>query len=67
MGGLDILVVNAGISVGAPIVDVREEDLDRVLAVNFKGTLFAMQEAARRMRHGGRVISPPPRPPWNSW
>jgi 3-oxoacyl-[acyl-carrier protein] reductase len=57
MGGLDILVVNAGIGVGSPIVDVREEDLDRVFAVNFKGTLFAMQEAARRMRHGGRVIN----------
>ncbi len=55
--GLDILVINAGINIGAPIADVREEDLDRVLAVNFKGTLFAMQEAARRMRNGGRIIN----------
>lgn len=57
LGGLDILVVSAGIGVRARIADVREEDLDRVLAVNFRGTLFAMQEAARRMRHGGRIIN----------
>ncbi len=57
LGGLDILVNNAGIGVVSPISEVTEAQVDRVLAVNVKGTLFAMQEAARRMRDGGRIIN----------
>lgn len=33
----------------SPVLETREEDLDRVLAVNFKGVLHACQEAARLM------------------
>lgn len=56
-GGIDIVVANAGIAkMGIPIVDVTEEDFDRLNAVNYKGTYFVLQQAARHVRDGGRII-----------
>lgn len=56
-GGIDIVVANAGIAkMGIPIVDVTEEDFDRINAVNYKGTYFVLQQAARHVRNGGRII-----------
>lgn len=48
-GGLDILAAVAGIMHTSSVLDTADEDLDRVLAVNFKGVLYACQEAARSM------------------
>ncbi len=48
-GDIDILVNNAGISHGAEFLDVTEEDFDRVLGVNLKGSFLAGQAAARYM------------------
>jgi len=56
LGDLDIVVINAGVAVLKPLVDVTEDDFDRVFAVNAKGVFFAMQEAARRVRDGGRIL-----------
>jgi 3-oxoacyl-[acyl-carrier protein] reductase len=56
-GQLDILVNNAGIGKAAPIAEVTEEDFDAVLAINVRGVLFAMQEAARCMSDGGRIVT----------
>ncbi len=56
-GQLDILVNNAGVAVGAAIAEVTEEDYERVFDINVRGVLFALQEAARRMNNGGRVIN----------
>lgn len=56
-GGIDIVVANAGIAVmGIPIVDVTEADFDRINSVNYKGTYFVLQQAAKHVRNGGRVI-----------
>ena len=56
-GGIDIVVVNAGIALmGIPIVDVTEADFDRINNVNYKGTFFVMQQAAKHVRDGGRII-----------
>ncbi|MEU5045664.1 SDR family NAD(P)-dependent oxidoreductase [Streptomyces griseorubiginosus] len=48
-GHLDILAAVAGIMHSSPVLETRDEDLDRVLNVNFKGVLYACQEAARVM------------------
>jgi 3-oxoacyl-[acyl-carrier protein] reductase len=55
-GGIDILVNNAGVLAIAPIEKFSIEDFDRMLAVNIRGLFVATQEAARRMRDGGRII-----------
>ncbi|MEA5427700.1 SDR family oxidoreductase [Arcicella lustrica] len=56
-GGIDIVVANAGIAVmGIPIADVTEADFDRINAVNYKGTYFVLQQAAKHVRNGGRII-----------
>jgi 3-oxoacyl-[acyl-carrier protein] reductase len=56
-GGIDIVVANAGIAVmGIPIVDVTEADFDRINSVNYKGTYFVLQQAAKQVRNGGRII-----------
>lgn len=56
-GKLDILVNNAGIILYKLIVDVSEEEFDRILAVNVKGTFLACQQAAKRMADGGRIVN----------
>ena len=56
-GGLDILVNNAGITVVKPTTFITEDEFDRVFAVNAKGTFFALQEAAKRLRDGGRIVN----------
>ncbi|WP_394429706.1 SDR family NAD(P)-dependent oxidoreductase [Streptomyces sp. SGAir0957] len=52
-GTLDILAAVAGIMHTSPVLETRDEDLDRVLAVNFKGVLYACQAAARTMIAAG--------------
>ncbi|MCD0488783.1 SDR family oxidoreductase [Pedobacter sp. MC2016-14] len=56
-GGIDIVVANAGIAkMGIPIAEVTEADFDRINAVNYKGTYFVLQQAAKHVRNGGRII-----------
>ncbi|MFG3119540.1 SDR family oxidoreductase [Streptomyces sp. NPDC048197] len=57
VGGLDILVVNAGVFTSAPIAEATVDDWERVMAVNARGTFLAVQQAAVRMRDGGRIIT----------
>ena len=57
-GAIDILVNNAGIVHGADFLDIAEEDFDRVLNVNLKGSFLAGQAVARhmveRVKNGGK-------------
>ena len=55
-GQLDILVSNAGIEHFGSFEEVTEEEFDKVFSVNTRGQFFAMQEAAKRMKDGGRLI-----------
>jgi glucose 1-dehydrogenase len=60
LGRVDILVNNAGIEKHAAFWDVTEEDYDRVLDVNLKGTFFATQAVVRYLRETkqpGKVIN----------
>ncbi|MET9622115.1 SDR family NAD(P)-dependent oxidoreductase [Streptomyces sp. NPDC006464] len=52
-GPLDVMAAVAGIMHTSTVLETRDEDLDRVLAVNFKGVLYACQEAARSMIASG--------------
>lgn len=56
-GGLDILVNNAGVAIYKPMVEATEEDFDKTFALNARGTFFCLQEAARRMTQGGRIVN----------
>jgi 3-oxoacyl-[acyl-carrier protein] reductase len=39
------------------LIDTTEEEFDRVFNVNTKGTFFSLQEAAKVVSNGGRIIS----------
>jgi 3-oxoacyl-[acyl-carrier protein] reductase len=56
-GGLDVVVANAGIGkMGIPIIDATEADFDLINNVNYKGTYFVLQQAAKHVRNGGRIV-----------
>ena len=60
LGGLDVWVNNAGVSVLAPIVDTSVVDMEHMLAVNYMGTFHGVQVAARTMianETPGRIIN----------
>jgi NAD(P)-dependent dehydrogenase (short-subunit alcohol dehydrogenase family) len=59
LGNIDILVNNAGIQTWGPLLDVTEEDWDRVIETNLKGCFLCTQVAGRRMRDrtGGVIIN----------
>ncbi|WHZ26513.1 MAG: Oxidoreductase, short-chain dehydrogenase/reductase family [Nitrospira sp.] len=54
---LDILVNNAGKFMPKPLEETTEEDFNGVIALNAKGPYFAMQEAARVLKDGGRIVN----------
>ena len=59
MGGLHVLVNNAGIIRRADAVDFSEEDWDAVMNVNLKGTFFLTQAVGKHFiaQGGGKVIN----------
>jgi NAD(P)-dependent dehydrogenase (short-subunit alcohol dehydrogenase family) len=56
LGGLDVLVANAGVLVVGSIVDGTVADLRRVLDVNLVGVFLQYRAAARRFRDQGRGV-----------
>jgi len=56
-GRLDILVNNAGMFMYKPLVETTEEEFDRMFALNAKGPYFALQEAAKVIKEGGRIVN----------
>ncbi|HEY8475631.1 MAG TPA: glucose 1-dehydrogenase [Chloroflexota bacterium] len=58
-GRLDVMVANAGITHIAPSVEFREEDWDRVIAVDLKGVFLCCQAAGRVMveQRRGCIVS----------
>lgn len=57
-GGLDIVCANAGIFPSGRLQDLTPEDIEQVLAVNFKGTVYIVQAALDALTASGhgRVI-----------
>jgi 3-oxoacyl-[acyl-carrier protein] reductase len=58
-GSIDVMVNVAGVIHDSLVVETREADLDRVLAVNLKGTYFGCQAAAAAMteRGAGSIVN----------
>lgn len=57
MGGVDVVINNAGISIRHAFLSIRPEDWNRVMAVNLTGVFYVAQTAARHMlSRGGGVI-----------
>jgi NAD(P)-dependent dehydrogenase (short-subunit alcohol dehydrogenase family) len=59
LGGLDALCNIAGIEYNAALEDITEEDLDKILDVNVKGTFFTNQAAFPHLRDsgGGSIVN----------
>ena len=57
LGGLDVLVNNAGVNKPTDFDRVSDEDWDEVLAVNLRGPFVVTQEALRYLRAGGAVVN----------
>jgi NAD(P)-dependent dehydrogenase (short-subunit alcohol dehydrogenase family) len=58
--GLDILVNNAAMQNPSPILDLKQEDWDRVLSVNLRAPFLCAQQAGRMMRDnktGGKIVN----------
>lgn len=53
LGGIDVLVANAGMTARQPFVDITDEEFDRIQAVNLHGCFACCQEAVRVMLAGG--------------
>jgi glucose 1-dehydrogenase len=47
LGGIDVLVNNAGIQISRPTEELSSDDFDRVLAVNLRGAFMCAREAIR--------------------
>lgn len=56
-GRLDIVVANAGIFLERPLAEVTEQEFDEIFNLNAKGAFFTLQEAARRVSDGGRIVA----------
>src|SRR5438552_13547332 len=56
MGGVDVLINNAGISIRHNFLDITPEEWDKVIAVNLTGMFYVAQTAARHMMERGGVI-----------
>lgn len=58
-GGIDILVNCAGVNRRKPILDVTEDDFEKIMNVHLRGTFFLSQAVAPIMtqRGGGKIIN----------
>ena len=55
-GGIDVLVNNAGIAIPKKFEETTLEEIDRMFAINVRGTMAASQAALKHMKSGGRII-----------
>jgi len=60
LGGLDIMVNNAGITNETDFLEVTEEEYDQLMSINLKGVFFGCQAAGKKMVDaggGGKIIN----------
>ena len=56
LGGLDILVANAGIAVARSLDDASEELFDEIVRTNLRGTYFTVQKSLPYLNQGASII-----------
>jgi NAD(P)-dependent dehydrogenase (short-subunit alcohol dehydrogenase family) len=56
MGGVDVLINNAGISIRHNFLDITPAEWDKIIAVNLTGVFYMAQTAAKHMWQRGGVI-----------
>jgi 3-oxoacyl-[acyl-carrier protein] reductase len=56
-GGIDVVVHTAGVMLLAPLAEADLAAVDRMLRTNVRGTLVVAQQAARRVRPGGAIVT----------
>ncbi|MHA2497803.1 MAG: SDR family NAD(P)-dependent oxidoreductase [Candidatus Hodarchaeales archaeon] len=56
LGGIDILISNAGISIQKPFLDIDYKQWSQVLRVNLDGMFLCAQEAIKRMKNQGSGV-----------
>lgn len=54
---IDILVNNAGILLFKEITEIRDDEFDRIVDVNFKSVFYTLREAGKRLADHGRVVN----------
>ena len=57
LGGVDVLVNNAGVMLLSNLGETDDATFDRQVAINLKGTFNTLREAAKHLRAGGRIIN----------
>ena len=55
-GRLDVVFANAGVGAFAPITDITEAELDRVISTNFKGVFLTIQKTLPLLADGGAIV-----------
>jgi NAD(P)-dependent dehydrogenase (short-subunit alcohol dehydrogenase family) len=56
-GRVDIIVNNAGVASGMPLLEFTKEEFDRVLGVNLRGPLLFCKHAIPHMVNGGSIVN----------
>ncbi|MEO8904672.1 MAG: 3-oxoacyl-ACP reductase family protein [Polyangiaceae bacterium] len=58
LGRLDILVASAGVAIDGLLLRLKDEDFDRILAINVKGAVYCARAAIRTMMRAkvGRIV-----------
>jgi NAD(P)-dependent dehydrogenase (short-subunit alcohol dehydrogenase family) len=58
LGGIDVLVNNAGVTAAKPVLELTVEDFDKIFSVDVKGAFFLSAAAAREMKgRGGAIVN----------
>jgi 3-oxoacyl-[acyl-carrier protein] reductase len=57
LGGLDIVVNNAGTAIPKSFEETTLEELDRVININVRGVFVTTQAALKHLKKGGRIIN----------